>query len=216
MGRVRGEDIELAQNPLTLTTLSSSFARSFVTLFNHIEQDKEKIGVGSYGISVTTLEEVFIRVGKGVEDQQYQELMGERRKSGAAPQEEEEKEEKEVEEEPLVRKSSQMEIQQAFLSSRTGKVNEGKVFLIHTKALLKKRMIYGMRDKKSFCFQLVIPTLLVLLGMVLLTIRENDEQGDLQVSERCCWRDTRTKTNFYPPQYASFRFVSYSHLLLSA
>ena len=34
----------------------------FVGLFETLEKDKAKLGVGSYGISVTTLEEVFIKV----------------------------------------------------------------------------------------------------------------------------------------------------------
>ena len=33
----------------------------------------------------------------------------------------------------------------AFISSRTGRVSEWRVFTTHTKALLRKRMIYGMR-----------------------------------------------------------------------
>jgi len=76
---------------------------------------------------------------------------------------------------------SSFHAQEAFLSRRTGKVSEKRVFLIHTKALLKKRFIYGMRDKKSFCFQLVIPTMLVFLGMILLTVRSHADQPSIQL-----------------------------------
>jgi len=43
----------------------------------------------------------------------------------------------------------------------------------HLKALLHKRWIYARRDKKSQCFQLVVPALLVLLGLALLKLLGN-------------------------------------------
>ncbi|XP_065294718.1 phospholipid-transporting ATPase ABCA3-like [Dermacentor albipictus] len=35
----------------------------FKHLFSHLEENKEKLGIASFGVSVTTLEEVFLRVG---------------------------------------------------------------------------------------------------------------------------------------------------------
>lgn len=45
------------------------------------------------------------------------------------------------------------------------------MFWVHFKALLAKRATYGMRDKKSQFFQLIVPTLLFLLGLILLRTR---------------------------------------------
>lgn len=45
------------------------------------------------------------------------------------------------------------------------------MFWLHFKALLAKRATYGLRDKKSQFFQLIVPTLLFLLGLVLLKLR---------------------------------------------
>lgn len=45
---------------------------------------------------------------------------------------------------------------------------ERGMFWVHFKALVAKRATYGMRDKKSMFFQLVVPTLLFLLGLILL------------------------------------------------
>lgn len=42
---------------------------------------------------------------------------------------------------------------------------------MHFKALLAKRATYGLRDKKSQFFQLIVPTLLFLLGLILLRLR---------------------------------------------
>lgn len=39
-----------------------SASNQFPTLFDAIENDKKNLGVSDYGISVTTLEEVFLRV----------------------------------------------------------------------------------------------------------------------------------------------------------
>ena len=136
-------------------------SKKFVGLFEQIEREKEKMGVSSYGVSVTTLEEVFMRVGHGSEESNLDEtkkLSFEKSTAGIEPSEDD-----------------FMGTQEAFRNEKTGMVAESKVFFVHTKALLKKRMIYGMRDKKSFCFQLVIPTILVLLGLVLLTVRDKSD-----------------------------------------
>lgn len=45
------------------------------------------------------------------------------------------------------------------------------MFWVHFKALVAKRATYGMRDKKSQFFQLIVPTLLFLLGLILLKTR---------------------------------------------
>lgn len=45
------------------------------------------------------------------------------------------------------------------------------MFWLHFKALVAKRATYGMRDKKSQFFQLIVPTLLFLLGLILLRSR---------------------------------------------
>ena len=45
------------------------------------------------------------------------------------------------------------------------------MFWVHFKALVAKRATYGIRDKKSQFFQLIVPTLLFLLGLILLKTR---------------------------------------------
>ena len=51
--------------------LPSSSAPSFPELFDMLESEKVSLGIRSYGISVTTMEEVFIKVGEGVDDERY-------------------------------------------------------------------------------------------------------------------------------------------------
>ena len=51
--------------------LPSSATGSFPQLFDKLEAEKAALGISSFGISVTTMEEVFIKVGEGVEDERY-------------------------------------------------------------------------------------------------------------------------------------------------
>lgn len=44
--------------------LPSDYSHKFEELFHEIESKREELGVSSYGASVTTLEEVFIKVGE--------------------------------------------------------------------------------------------------------------------------------------------------------
>lgn len=38
--------------------------KNFPDLFNEIDENKDRLGIESYGISITTLEEVFLKIGK--------------------------------------------------------------------------------------------------------------------------------------------------------
>ena len=49
--------------------LPSSATGSFPQLFDKLEAEKAALGISSFGISVTTMEEVFMKVGEGYEDE---------------------------------------------------------------------------------------------------------------------------------------------------
>ena len=53
--------------------LPSSSTPSFPELFDRLEDDKSALGIMSFGISVTTMEEVFMKVGEGASDESLQE-----------------------------------------------------------------------------------------------------------------------------------------------
>lgn len=44
--------------------LPASSAPSFPTLFSRLDMDKTPLGIEGFGVSVTTMEEVFIKVGE--------------------------------------------------------------------------------------------------------------------------------------------------------
>ena len=45
--------------------LPSSFTPLFPSLFDRLENDKVALGIQNFGISITTMEEVFMKVGEG-------------------------------------------------------------------------------------------------------------------------------------------------------
>ena len=45
-------------------TLNEDTSKDFKNLFEKLEDTKENNGISSFGVSVTTLEEVFIKVGE--------------------------------------------------------------------------------------------------------------------------------------------------------
>ena len=51
--------------------LPSSSTPSFPTLFEKLEAEKATLGIQSFGISVTTMEEVFMKVRDSVDDEKY-------------------------------------------------------------------------------------------------------------------------------------------------
>ena len=105
--------------------------------FDRLDKRLEKLGLLSYGISVTTLEEVFLQVAK----------------------EEEKKEVKEVVQED---ENSPMNIGFKLENDREVK---GK-FTRDFKELTRKRLIMTRRDKKSICMEIMIPIGLVLVGLL--------------------------------------------------
>ena len=48
--------------------LPLEMASSFEALLDDLEKNSEKLNIDSYGISITTLEEVFLKVGEKNED----------------------------------------------------------------------------------------------------------------------------------------------------
>ncbi|EGZ19833.1 ABC transporter lipid export ABCA family [Phytophthora sojae] len=125
------------QLPLT----SSS---KFASMFADMDDNLQKLGLLSYGVSVTTLEEVFIKVAEA-DDHGNQHTLGNRAR-------------------PETPASS------PTASSDTGAVPEqtSSFFMTHLWALFLKRFRYAKRDKKMIFYSLALPILLLLVGLGLL------------------------------------------------
>eukprot|EP01038_Epipyxis_sp_PR26KG_P005748 gene5748-7937_t len=162
----------------------------FVRLFSELDEAKAESSIQEYGISVTTLEEVFIRVGE-IEDVStpvdnnadlsqdepanhanntgmidlVKNVSGSR--NGSTPVKEEYVGYGESSSSPLMNKQSDQ---------------SSNLFVKHFVALFIKRAIYAKRDRRMLVCQLVLPVLLVIAGLSLLLIRPNLSQPSLILS----------------------------------
>ena len=144
----------------------------FQNLFEHFDENGEKLKISSYGVSVTTLEEVFITVQNGTETQ--------------AQAEAGRKAMKDVE--PIVSALVSNSDGVAKPSTPTGinvepvidKIHEsryGEYFLKHFSALFIKRMLYFFRDWKSWIFLYFVPIVFLLCGLLVMYYSSpNDNQ----------------------------------------
>lgn len=122
-------------------------ASRFAPMFEALDDEVDHGQISSYGVSLTTLDEVFLLVARG-ETKEKAALASSMRQSGteAATQ---------LQESKSVRSRMDLEV-------------EG-LFLRHVGALFLKRAAFFKRDKKAWCFTTILPSLFVLIGFVLFT-----------------------------------------------
>ena len=121
----------------------------FESLFNYFEVNKNELGIQTFGISLTTLEEVFLKVASLEEDQ------GEDKG------------------ETLQKKDriAQTIADENFELNDIRVKDPVKIFFIHFWALCRKRFIYFRRDKRGFVCEIFLPIIIILAGMYLTTIQ---------------------------------------------
>ena len=177
--------------------LPFSSSNKFEDMFRDIDSRKSSLGIAEYGISVTTLEEVFIRVDRHdytpesaateVSPSYLSSQMDSRdgsdsETSNAAPQLREKS--RDIYMDSMTSPLHQVDIEQPVDKVlREGDDDSSFVtFVKHFKALFEKRLIYGKRDKRMMLCQCILPFIVVVLGLSLLLIRPNLSQPDLILS----------------------------------
>ena len=130
----------------------------FKAFFQELDENLQKLNIETYGISVTTLEEVFIRVSRGDEGGTQEH----RRSLGVS--------------EPVVATDSPTKpdkFDSELLNSDEFNIAEHRVkgilFFSHFMALIKKRFIFSKRDLKGIVLEIFLPIVFVVLGLILLT-----------------------------------------------
>ena len=117
-------------------------APKFQSLFDELDQNLNKLGISSYGVSVTTLEEVFLNVAKiNAPEKHYQ------GKNDATVDIEDDLDTYNIEEDRIK--------------------GSWTLFKTHFAALVKKRIQYAKRDKRGLICELVLPILMVIGGTLL-------------------------------------------------
>jgi ATP-binding cassette subfamily A (ABC1) protein 3 len=177
--------------------LPFSASNMFVTLFHHLDEKKQELSIQEYGISVTTLEEVFLRVADIDEEEMHEVIqqLPSHHESGEAPVSPISPEPEPNSEKVLISNKETPElvnndIKEAALREKDLSANKDKYvaideknpFVKHFVALTIKRAIYGKRDIRMIICQLVLPIILVVIGLSVLLLQPNYNQPDLVLS----------------------------------
>lgn len=204
----------IVSNVGTEQTFRLPFSSSimFSKLFNEFDAIKDS-AIIEYGISVTTLEEVFLRVGKGIEDKSLSEV-------SVGP--------KDLNSNKVVipllnekdywncfyrpsqlQYSNQLQqveiqdiLQQSLLVAGISHDKYSTLFS-HFWASFMKRFIYGKRDGRVLICQLILPIVLVAVGLSILLIIPNLTQPDLILSPRIFNPSFSSANKNYVPMYIS-------------
>ncbi|XP_048579731.1 phospholipid-transporting ATPase ABCA3 isoform X2 [Nematostella vectensis] len=126
--------------------LNGEASKDFESLFVKLENNKEDYGIASYGVSCTTMEEVFMKVGEGSE------------KTVEDIDHEHHRETEKIIDMAATDEDPDMgELQTGFALQWQ-----------HYKAMLVKRFINSKRDKKSVVTQILLPMVMVLFGLLIM------------------------------------------------
>ena len=117
-------------------------ASQFGPMFEGLDSEVDKGTVGSYGVSITTLDEVFLLVARG-DPTAHQEFASSKRGS--------------------ITLSDDAD---RTTRSRMDLENEG-LFSRHVFALIRKRAAFFRRDKKAWCCTTIVPSVFVFLGFII-------------------------------------------------
>ncbi|EAR99563.1 ABC transporter family protein (macronuclear) [Tetrahymena thermophila SB210] len=142
--------------------MKSETVNVFPTIFKGLDSQKSQFKIESYGISITTLEEVFLRVA----DLEHANKMAVSRLSQQVKEEQEEKEEEEVDNFDL----NSVRIKSRFL-----------IFCAHFRALCVKRFLYFRRDIRGLLCEVLLPILIVIVGLAITLINNIQSSPSLLI-----------------------------------
>ena len=118
-------------------------ASQFAPMFEGLDREVEAGTISSYGVSITTLDEVFLLVARGGEAEKSEFASASVKASAAALYD------------PEKSTRSRMDLE-----------NEG-LFMTHLGALFRKRAANFRRDKKAWVCTTIVPSLFVLVGFII-------------------------------------------------
>lgn len=139
----------------------------FESFFTDLDQSLRDLRIKSYGVGVTTLEEVFLRVGK--QDEEEEESKDEGSKKSLSDIK------KEVEEEKRqigngVRSLNKTDDLTGIDEYSIADQSEQNIFLLHFWALSVKRFLVSFRQLRSSLLEILIPIILIIVGLALATV----------------------------------------------
>eukprot|EP00744_Colponema_vietnamica_P001462 GILI01002420.1.p1 GENE.GILI01002420.1~~GILI01002420.1.p1 ORF type:complete len:1195 (+),score=422.18 GILI01002420.1:401-3586(+) len=160
----------------TVLQLPFSDVDAFPDLFTSIESRKDELGILSYGISATTLEEVFLRIARGDEETDRMRRQGSK---AILPD--------------LDSKPRQFDAEQFDHHS----VNRFDLFWRHLISLMLKRFRYAKRDWKFITFEVFIPIFVMTIGLLLVKFLVFDGRPS-KVLSTSPYNAALKLTNYFP------------------
>jgi len=147
--------------------LPFSSSNKFQGLFEYIDRNLDKLGVRSYGMSVTTLEEVFIKVAEGTKTVAT---------AGKGRDKNKDSENSDNLKKDLHRTPSDLENGTPSNNKYSPLVDFRKIdqdnftlmFFRHVVTMFRKRALYFMRDTKAWIFMFGLPVLIFLIGLIIM------------------------------------------------
>ncbi|TNV87329.1 hypothetical protein FGO68_gene5519 [Halteria grandinella] len=126
-----------------LPTESSS---QFKRFFNSLDRHHEKLGIRSYGVGITTLEEVFLNIASEDHDEKAQQRSSKKKQA----------------------KDSDLENYSISDDHEEGFFN---VFFLNLRALIKKKLLLQIRDPRTLIIEVVFPIAFIFLGLGLASVK---------------------------------------------
>lgn len=119
-------------------------ASSFGPMFKGLDKEVDEGKIVTYGVSVTTLDEVFLMVARGDSGEETA-LASSRTGMGT----------------PIVKPDDDKSARSRMNLEKTG------LFKRHVRALFEKRALNFKRDKKAWCCSVFLPSIFVLVGFII-------------------------------------------------
>ena len=136
-------------------------------LFTEFDNHKKELGITTYGVSVTTMEEVFLNSAKVVDKEFARSISSRRGLNGQGVSVAEGTKHLAIEEDEEKEK-----INRKDFTRTTSDIHEN-LFLRHFHANFLKRFQYAIRDKKMFVMELLIPVLFTTIVFLAVKIMFN-------------------------------------------
>ncbi|XP_071785236.1 phospholipid-transporting ATPase ABCA3-like isoform X1 [Asterias amurensis] len=175
---------------------------SFKQLFADLEYSRGPLGIDSFGVSITTMEEVFMKAGEMAED----ELNGNAPTLGNGEAAADASSREQLTPNAEIQTNGKVS-SQAWLE--TGDVHTGISLKMHQfVAIFIKRFLYSKRDKKSIVTQFILPIVFVIFGLLIIKTSDglvsdparilnlmNISRYDPSISPKVFYADLRNMTN---------------------
>eukprot|EP01038_Epipyxis_sp_PR26KG_P008312 gene8312-11246_t len=175
-------------------------SNKFQVLFEYIDQNLENLGVRSYGMSVTTLEEVFIKVAEGTNTIATADK-GRGQTSAELFDNSTDKKGLVETRSPSAEHLEKGQYAPVATFRKIDQDNQLLMFFRHVVTMLRKRALYFLRDTKSWVFVFIVPVLIFLIGLIIMKSTSYIEKQPLKSLTARGLYNTKINNNYLPTVY---------------